>query len=319
MELDEDSLDGEWRYDSSKGMDFFIINDATFSKLCILGSDVEPCFEGAAITEEKTRVNFSKNDTSVFVNTLFSMMNELKEALQYNEGGLNMANKKMQGAADGAIAEEDRIDEPNPQSEESSEFTVVEEVVEEQEAEVEENSAEESESVEDAFAESTDFTLGEKKDDEEQNDDAPIQEDEEEEEKKPEAKHTCEIDEQFAELQDKYTLLEDNYNAAISELNELREFKLNVENKQKDELIAKYYMLTDQDKAEIVEHKAEFTLDEIESKLALLYVKKNVDFSGALEEDEPAATSASPITTFSLDSAVDMNEIPAIVKALRAV
>ena len=50
MELDDETLDGHWSTNSNTGMDFFIINDAIFSKLCILGSDVEPCFEGARIT-----------------------------------------------------------------------------------------------------------------------------------------------------------------------------------------------------------------------------------------------------------------------------
>ena len=44
MELDNDTLDGKWARNNKTGMDFFIINDAIFSKLCILGQDVEPCF-----------------------------------------------------------------------------------------------------------------------------------------------------------------------------------------------------------------------------------------------------------------------------------
>jgi hypothetical protein len=44
MELDEKSLEGHWSTDINDDIDFFIINDAIFSKLCILGDDVEPCF-----------------------------------------------------------------------------------------------------------------------------------------------------------------------------------------------------------------------------------------------------------------------------------
>ena len=44
MELDEETLKGYWSTDNKRGLDFFIINDAIFSKLCILGEDVEPCF-----------------------------------------------------------------------------------------------------------------------------------------------------------------------------------------------------------------------------------------------------------------------------------
>ena len=44
MELDEKTLKGHWSVNTNTGVEFFIINDAIFSKLCILGEDVEPCF-----------------------------------------------------------------------------------------------------------------------------------------------------------------------------------------------------------------------------------------------------------------------------------
>jgi len=40
MELDEKSLKGHWSTNLKNDMEFFIINDAIFSKLCILGDDV---------------------------------------------------------------------------------------------------------------------------------------------------------------------------------------------------------------------------------------------------------------------------------------
>ena len=88
MELDEASLNGHWATNTKSGVEFFIINDATFSKLCILGSDVEPCFEGASVTDKQVSKDFTTNKD--FMNTLFTMMNELKDALQYNEGGSSM-------------------------------------------------------------------------------------------------------------------------------------------------------------------------------------------------------------------------------------
>ena len=85
MELDEESIDGHWSTDVNNGMDFFIINDAIFSKLCILGEDVEPCFEGASVTAPEVSSTFSKVDDG-FKQTLFTMMQDLKFAL---EGGLS--------------------------------------------------------------------------------------------------------------------------------------------------------------------------------------------------------------------------------------
>ena len=81
MELDEDSLNGQWAKKYKNGMDFFIINDAIFSKLCILGEDVEPCFEGASVTAPDISTSFSKVDEN-FTKTLYDMMEELKFALK---------------------------------------------------------------------------------------------------------------------------------------------------------------------------------------------------------------------------------------------
>lgn len=80
MELDEDTLDAFWTKDNNGKPQFFIINEAIMSKLCILGEDVEPCFEGASITP----VQFSFEDD--YKNKLFSFMEKMQEILS-NEGG----------------------------------------------------------------------------------------------------------------------------------------------------------------------------------------------------------------------------------------
>ena len=77
MELDEKLIDAHWTKDANGKPQFFIINEAIISKLCILGEDCEPCFEGAQITKFSLDENFKEE--------LFSMMKELKEIL--NEGG----------------------------------------------------------------------------------------------------------------------------------------------------------------------------------------------------------------------------------------
>ena len=59
MELDENLIDAYWTKDNNGKPQFFIINEAIISKLCILGEDCEPCFEGAQIT----KVQFSLEDS----------------------------------------------------------------------------------------------------------------------------------------------------------------------------------------------------------------------------------------------------------------
>jgi len=71
MELDENNLDASWTKDNNGKPQFFIINEAIISKLCILGEDVEPCFEGASITG----LQFSLEDN--FKNTIYSFMEKM--------------------------------------------------------------------------------------------------------------------------------------------------------------------------------------------------------------------------------------------------
>lgn len=49
MELDKKLINAWWTKDNNGKPMFFIINEAVMSKLCILGQDNEPCFEGASI------------------------------------------------------------------------------------------------------------------------------------------------------------------------------------------------------------------------------------------------------------------------------
>lgn len=323
MELDSQSLDGEWAENYNSGVELFIINDATFSKLCILGSDVEPCFEGASVTEKNVSKNFSC-DNSLFMNTLFTMMNELKEALQYSEGGITMDPEleiKRNSNVDSSLLEieEKPADEPvevNPMAEEENA-----EVADEADETSDAGESSEAADAGDAGDSGDSFALDKKEDEEEEDsDEEPENSDDDDDEKKPSANHSLEeLETQFAELKNNYSLIEAQLAEANSELEALRSFKLGIENEQKDALIAKYHMLSDEDKAEIIKNKSKYSLSEIESKLALLYVNKNVDFSTITGEAETEPEKeASPITTFSLDSAVDMTDVPAIVKALRA-
>lgn len=123
--------------------------------------------------------------------------------------------------------------------------------------------------------------------------------DEEEEKKKPSSQH---------QLQEKLDFVKSELHKALEELDSLRAFKLEIENQRKDAEIAKYYMLSEEDKADIIKNKSSYSLEEIKSKLALLYVEKNVDFSTLTDSSESEApVEESFVTTFSLDSEPDMN------------
>ena len=287
MEIDD--VDGHWTKDSND-IEFFIINDAIFTKLCILGDDVEPCFEGASVTSPEVSEHFSYNKE--FSHTLFAMMNELKSAL--TKGG-SMPKENVESVEVEPTA---TVEEEAPVVEEFAEDVDTNEDVESSEDSAEETFAEEGKKKEDDSDDSDD-----------ESDDFDDSDDDDEYKKKPGKK--CELENQVSELSEQLKELTDKFTALEAEAEELRKFKAERIDADKDAMIAKYHMLSDEDKAEIIANKDKFTLGEIESKLALLYVQKNVNFD---EEEEIDST---PLTTFSLDDDTIAEDADPILSALR--
>ena len=287
MELDDETLDGHWANDSESGMDFFIINDAMFSKLCILGDDVEPCFEGASITSP----DFAA-DTE-FTHTLYSMIRELQDAIGNREGGLNNMPKDFTVTSEGeqveTVEEAVEVEAPAAEVEVETQPEPEEETQTEAEVEAEDTVAEDTASGE--FVEKKKET-SETEDNDEKDEEEDTSEDDDEEDIVDSKKKRCSLENE-----------EDKLAAIEAELEELRAFKRSVENKEKDALINKYHMLSDEEKAEVVAHKEEYTLEQIDEKLALIYVRNNVDFStvdGHPQTEENGAAEAG-ILNFSLN------------------
>ena len=286
MELDEESLEGHWSTNSKTGMDFFIINDAIFSKLCILGEDVEPCFEGSSITAPEVSKTFTKMDDN-FKKTLYAMMQDLKFAL---EGG----QKMIIDEAETKVTESEVVEtEAEITAEETSiktEATVEEETTLETEESSEDKDtedqsvlAENDNSIEDQSSQEN-FTKADDKDEEEESKDAnDSEEDSESEEEDDEDKeYKCGgsdkkeksyslLETELAETKAAYADLEQKYQVLV-------EFKKQIDNEKKDALINSFYMLSDEDKADVIENKSNYSLDEIESKLSVICVRKRVNF-----------------------------------------
>ena len=314
MELDENSLNGHWAQNNKTGMDFFIINDAIFSKLCILGDDVEPCFEGANVTTPEISKSFSLMDDN-FKNTLFSMIQDLQVVI---EGGQTMEinDKEVinKDVVETVVEVEENLTE-NDNSEQSIETenqdSIEAQSNQEENTTIEEEVAEETvteEVVEEVSSEEVAVEEYAKKDDDKEEDKEESEEDKaddfkckDEEDKK---KKYALLETEFAALQEQYSNLEKEYQALV-------EFKKSIEDKEKDALIAKFFMLSDEDKADVIENKANYSLDEIEAKLSVICVRKKVSFElEASEEKEETA-----VTTFTLEN--ENAGVPAYVSALR--
>ena len=285
MELDEKTLDGHWSPTSKTGMDFFIINDAIFSKLCILGDDVEPCFEGARITAPEVSTSFSKVDDT-FKKTLYTMMQELKFALEGGQSNMDLDNKEE-------VVDNEVVDNATTEETTDTQETNVEENDKtEQSTSTENQQSIEAQSNESSFAKNED---DDNKEDSSDNDSEDTEKDNEENDKTKNAcggkedektKHSLETE--LEELQNKYSKLEEDYNALV-------EFKNQIENEKKDALINSFYMLTDEDKADVIENKAKYSLDDIEAKLSVICVRKKVNFD--LDEDDASKDRKNDVDT----------------------
>lgn len=266
MELDGDSMDGHWETNTKTGMDFFIINDATFSKLCILGDDVEPCFEGSKISAPEVSTSFSKVDDN-FKKTLFTMMQDLQFALK---GGQNMDeqnNPEVKVTEDAAAAVEP-VTEPLPSVEPVAEEPATDATLVVENAPAADNG---SEGVKDEPNNegNTDFTNNEPVVDTSANEDPVVDENVE--------KYAL-LESENAELKNKLSELETKFSNLNTEYEKLVAFKAEIEEAEKDAMIAKFAMLSEEDKADVIANKSKYTVEDIESKLSVICVRKKVNF-----------------------------------------
>ena len=313
MELDEEKINAYWTKDNKGKPQFFIINEAIISKLCTLGTDVEPCFEGADVTAPK--ITFSFEDS--FKEELFSMMNQMKEIL--NEGGLSVEDIKVTETAVEEIAlEEATVVEETVEVEEE---VVAEPVVEEKVEEVAEETVEEP--VVEATEESTTEVVEETAPTTEFAEEVcpecekPVSKcecDKEEKEEEKEVKYTLEEIPEYVDLASRYSNLEQEFNTLTEKYNSLVEFKRQIDRKEKEAMIAKFYMLSDEDKKDVIENIDTYSIDDIEAKLSIICVRNRVSFD--LDENKEETK---PITYNLHEDQIAEDAVPAWIKSVRAV
>lgn len=403
MELSNKFLDATWTKDINGKPKFFIINEAIIAKLCVLGENQEPCFEGATITQPQ--IQFSYDDG--FKEQLFSMMNELKQLIKeggapvfttfaveigdalwgalytylettfprdlkegeeecccrcskysidsiWEEGAQKFAILKERANGklyrlDFSWTEEGFASAGSTVEVEKSYVPVTEkpmfaledvEAFEEKRYSVEDNSGKDDNSKTDNPLEG-DAKFAKKKD-EEEGKAKKEGEGAEGDEKcpkcgKPKAECTCEKEDdddddkkkkkysleeipEYTELLDKYSNLEKEFNALketnetlTAQVGELTEFKAGVDRKDKQAMIDGFYMLSAEDKEDVINNIDTYSLDEIEAKLSIICVRNKVSFN--LEDDDK---NTDP-TTYSLNGGGEGDYTPAWIKSLQSV
>ena len=361
MELDEDTINAHWSKDGNGEPKFFIINEAIISKLCTLGENNEPCFEGSNIGAPVIQFAFADG----FKEQVFSMMNELKELL--NKGGEKVFTRyaveigdalwtalygHVEGtygiesvcedegqklfavltadekyyrldfsvAEDGSVvfaAEATELEDYTPAEEPQFNAEAIAEYAKSKKSEGEEPENDDDDGEEEKCpkcGKSKSECECEDEDDDTDDDDANKKE------KGKKEKYNLEEIQDYIELSDKYSALEADYNSAQStittlqsQLNELITFKKGIEKAEKEKMIASFYMLSDEDKKDVVENIDNYSLKEIEAELSILCVRNKVSFS--LDDDNKNDNGP---TTFNLNGGLN-DEAPAWIKALRSV
>ena len=346
MELDQTFLDATWTRDANGKPKFFIINEAIISKLCILGEKCEPCFEGSHITTPTIQFSFDDG----FKEQLFSMMNELKDLLNKGGAKVfTRYAVEIGDALWTALYSHIETNYSNEYSIESvcqdEESQQIFAVLKSDEKYYRLNLSL-TENNEYAFAktveELTEYTPGEEPQfaladieayAKKKNDEKPANEEGEEkcpecgkpvsececedEKEKNKKKYNLEEIPEYVELQSQYAQLETTYNelkATVDGLNEtitsLSEFKANIEKKEKEDMINSFYMLSDEDKEDVIKNIDTYSLNDIEAKLSIICVRNRVSFNDSNDDNEGP-------TTFSLEggNAGEDASTPAWVKA----
>lgn len=348
MELNGESIKGTWAGEINSPNRFFIINEAIIEKLCVLGENVEPCFEGAQI-----KASFSlQEEFEQFKNTMYSMINELKDSL--NKGGKDqMEIKEYAVDLGGALYEAIRnaiwdkfngkdtyyyihgIYEEGEQkfailtsenlpgkyfrldfTYSEAGFECADELVEvtlafdpvtyaaqfpaEQHEEAQEQEAAASET----------YSLDQEEEVEEQEVDT--------EEKLvynlDEIVEYVELKNQFEELQAQYSAIQEQLESIASENETLKQFKLAKDLEAKQNMINSFYMLSDEDKQDVVSNIEKYSLEDIEAKLSILCVRNKVSFN--LDTEQVPESNG---TTFNLEAAAaeENSDVPEWVRAVK--
>ena len=146
--------------------------------------------------------------------------------------------------------------------------------------------------------------------------------DDDEKNKGKKEKYNLEEIQEYVELSEKYSVLETDYSNAQqkiadleAQIGELTEFKNQIDKAEKQKMIDSFYMLSDEDKKNVVENIDTYSVKDIEAELSIICVRNKVSFN--LDDDKNKAQDP---TTFSLNGGLDGDEsVPAWIKAIRSV
>ena len=260
MEFFEESVDGNWAKFDNETDEIFIFNEASVSALCILGDDVEPCFEDATIGKPEILYSLKKDEFKEEFDTFMFELNKILDHENNAEGGMAV---KIEN-------EEVKVEETESNDVEETEFVNNEEIesVEEEELETEFEESEEDaiETIEEEEVLAT-------------------------EEVEEEFTEKVEEDTRLEDLQKEYDLVNEELTKLKAEFAILMEEKNSRELLEKEDICNNFSILGEEVLKDFKENLSNYTAEELEKELSVVAFKKGISFN-LLNEKDAIVTSA---------------------------
>lgn len=295
MELASESITGDWGEIEDEIC--FIYTSATLKGLCVLGKNVEPCFEGSAF------FSYENSQFDKFSALLLDLQAKVKEAENLDKGGDSMDKEEFEQMEEQVV--EEQVVEA---ADEKEIFSAEEPVMEDKQENFEENPIEETAEIEVTENEAETF--------------------EEVQESTASTEETFEVVEVEAETepevamvpQAQYESLQNDFNS-VKEQKEALEFQLSevqkdleaaqaaianyqklekqLENERKESLISNYEKMLSAEEIEEVRGSVEdFSYEELDSKMAKMFAHKNINQEQTFAKKIPVVEEESDFAVF---------------------
>lgn len=245
MEFFEESVDGNWAKFDNEVDEIFIFNEASVSALCILGDDVEPCFEDATIGKPEILYSLKKDEFKQEFDTFMFELNKILDHENNAKGGMAV---KIEN-------EEVKVEE--------TEFVNTEEIESIEEEELE---TEFEESKEDAIETVEEEVL-------------------ETEEVEEEFTEKVEEDTRLEDLQKEYDLVNEELTKLKAEFAILMKEKNSRELLEKENICNNFSILGEEVLKDFKENLSNYTAEELEKELSVVAFKKGISFNLLNEKD----------------------------------
>lgn len=277
MELNPNTMDGHWVY--KNGAHYFEFTSASFLGLQVLGDDVEPCFEGSSFFEK------AEDYEVLMAYTLSRLLKDLDMNQIITLGGMNMKDKVNMAAFNNAAEDDDKI-----KVEEELPVVAMKDTSDEAKLEERTNDVDDKEAPdEDESTVQGEDGKTDKEDIHEAEEGVATEEEEEAEEVDIEVEAESDVEpadptyskNEIEENNAKIVELEEQISTYEREIEELRQFKANIELNERKAVLGSYKEhIGDELFADYEARLSEYTtIESLEKDLAYDIIKQNKDFA----------------------------------------